>query len=701
MLVSDQDHTHARRRLADRDCLAGLKVRICLARLLSLGEHVRLGELVRLGGVVRLCCLLALLCAFGTAPAFAQSPRLIVVFDGSGSMWGRIEGAKLSKHALMRQALDDQMRAELGSAAIGLTLFGARPAGSCAVATTVVPPVPGQIDQVSTALAKLNPQGRGPVVLGLRTALKSLNGDARPAHLLVIHDGLDNCGQDVCELARTLSGAKMRVAVSAISLALKPGQRGAMSCLTIATGGMLVEAQTADEAVDGLKQIVAIIAGSANPSATRLTTPRAPKAPPTTALKRPLPKTTGLTLRAKLDTSDDAITDGITWRVRRVGKPAYQRWFAKPTVNVAVPSGRYQVTMNGVTARIEREVIVKEGARQTELFTFKGGVVHVAAGAGAQRASEMIITVARRGSDASGGGDTTIWAGPALAARSLLLPAGAYHISASNGLGAHGVPVDVVRGRSQRARLGVRNARLSLNVTGLRPAQLAEASLSVVVDDPANPDNQRVVARSAAPTASFDLPPGPYKVILKVLDAQASAVVVLAAGQTTSHTLGLSQMSLRISTHVGKAREHVKQNLRYRLWRSDALDRPIAVSRRAQPIFNLAPGKYRIESRIGLQNAVMIREFDVGASPFGSLELRHNAGRVELVAPDATSVLTKHVYWQVHDQDGQLIWRSFERSPSVVLGAGTYRATVDVDSVRHRTTFAVVAGYPQRVVAGQ
>src|SRR4029079_4562961 len=64
-------------------------------------------------------------------PALAAEPgSLIVIVDGSGSMWGPIEGVRQTKLVLAREALRRGLGKMAPQARVGLALVG-QPRGEC------------------------------------------------------------------------------------------------------------------------------------------------------------------------------------------------------------------------------------------------------------------------------------------------------------------------------------------------------------------------------------------------------------------------------------------------------------------------------------------------------------------------------------------------------------------------------------------
>ena len=81
-------------------------------------------------------CLLSLLPA---GPILADG-RSIIVLDGSGSMWGQIDGR--AKLEIAREALDSVLSALDPVTEIGLMAYGHREKGACGDIELVVPPRP-------------------------------------------------------------------------------------------------------------------------------------------------------------------------------------------------------------------------------------------------------------------------------------------------------------------------------------------------------------------------------------------------------------------------------------------------------------------------------------------------------------------------------------------------------------------------------
>src|SRR6476469_3066691 len=106
--------------------------------------------------------------AAAAAPVLAQAPpaqiqgpaSVIVVFDGSGSMAGTIEGLRASKVALAKAAVRRGLAKVGPQTRVGLVAFGHR-RGDCGDVELMRPLEPLDVQRLGEALDRMNPRGRG------------------------------------------------------------------------------------------------------------------------------------------------------------------------------------------------------------------------------------------------------------------------------------------------------------------------------------------------------------------------------------------------------------------------------------------------------------------------------------------------------------------------------------------------------------
>ena len=94
----------------------------------------------------------ALLGALPHRLAAQEPPSLVVIFDGSGSMWGNPEGERRNKLTLARDAVKVGLARIRRETSVGLMSYGHRRSGDCNDVETLVRPEAGATERVGGAL---------------------------------------------------------------------------------------------------------------------------------------------------------------------------------------------------------------------------------------------------------------------------------------------------------------------------------------------------------------------------------------------------------------------------------------------------------------------------------------------------------------------------------------------------------------------
>jgi Ca-activated chloride channel family protein len=89
---------------------------------------------------------LLLLLGAGASPAFAQTECSILVLDGSGSMWGQIDG--VAKINIAQRVIGELLDTLPETQELGLSVYGHRRKGDCGDIELVVPPAAGTRDAI-------------------------------------------------------------------------------------------------------------------------------------------------------------------------------------------------------------------------------------------------------------------------------------------------------------------------------------------------------------------------------------------------------------------------------------------------------------------------------------------------------------------------------------------------------------------------
>lgn len=194
--------------------------------------------------------------------ALAQSadrPNTILVLDGSGSMWGQIDG--VNKIVIAREVIADMLADMADDVSLGLTVYGHRQRGSCTDIETIVSPAPGTQDEILAAVNAINPRGRTPMTDAVIAAAQSLRSTEEAATVILVSDGIENCNPDPCAIAAELeaTGVDFTAHVIGFDVASEPEARAQMQCIADNTGGQFLTADNAAELGEALETIVAIM----------------------------------------------------------------------------------------------------------------------------------------------------------------------------------------------------------------------------------------------------------------------------------------------------------------------------------------------------------------------------------------------------------------------------------------------------------
>ncbi|HEY7552942.1 MAG TPA: VWA domain-containing protein [Hyphomicrobiaceae bacterium] len=484
------------------------------------------------------------------APAAADSGALMIIVDGSGSMAGLIErNARQSKIALVRDSLLEALAQVGPQTRIGLAAFGHRN-GGCSDVEIMRPPERPDVERVMAPLARLKPRGRGAITLALREAAKQLPEGASPRSLVLIHDGLDNCQQDVCAAAAELGAAG--IVTHVVSLGLTPDDLAKMACLPKATGGRHFKVDASDQVSGAIGEAVRLASGEL--TAVGLA-PGAPMAQWATSVVPPAParasRPAALQLAALAAPGTEPLAVPLHWTVAREDDPdavLFDAWAANPQVSVA--PGTYVVTVGSDLVSAHQSVTVREGRPTPAPIVLGAGVVRVRVAAQKTNAAlpDAIITIS-----AADGTPVAVFKAAEAAA---LLPAGRFRISAELGLVRDEQTVTMVEGRPAFVDLALNVGRLQLIAAGRDGPTPAEGALFIVLeDDP--PRGRREVARSAASQAEFALPPGTYYIIARQGTVEARERLEIGSGDVVRRTLTAATGRLGLSAEAPRRAELV------------------------------------------------------------------------------------------------------------------------------------------------
>ncbi|MBR0556883.1 VWA domain-containing protein [Ciceribacter sp. L1K23] len=183
-----------------------------------------------------------------------ESPRTIIVMDGSGSMWGQIDGRP--KLEIAREAVADVVTRLPAEQELGLIAYGHRSKGNCGDIELLVPPGKNTGQTVVGAVNAMRFLGKTPLSAAVRQAAEALRYGEESATVVLVTDGLETCEADPCALASELEAAGVNFTAHVVGFGLSKEEGAQVACLAENTGGRYIEAANAGELSDALSEAI-------------------------------------------------------------------------------------------------------------------------------------------------------------------------------------------------------------------------------------------------------------------------------------------------------------------------------------------------------------------------------------------------------------------------------------------------------------
>ena len=198
------------------------------------------------------------LALFGLAPiAASAADDVMIVYDGSNSMWGQIEG--VSKIEIARDVMADLVETWPQSTNLGLLAYGHRRAGDCTDIEMMIAPGPVERESFLEAVNSITPRGRTPLTAAVEQAAEFLSYRDNPATVVLVSDGVETCQADPCALAAQLERQGIAFTAHVIGFDLSREEHEQLACIAENTGGIFVPAENAGELRDAMAQVQAVI----------------------------------------------------------------------------------------------------------------------------------------------------------------------------------------------------------------------------------------------------------------------------------------------------------------------------------------------------------------------------------------------------------------------------------------------------------
>jgi len=622
-----------------------------------------------------------------------DAAQTMLVIDGSGSMWGKFDPDKRAKIDVVRELLQSKIAAA-GTHPIGLTSFGHRRKSDCGDVEVVVPPATDHAG-LSDALLKLNPRGKGPLAAALRAAVAGLSAD-RPANVIVVNDGVDNCRQDACAAAADIAKSSPGVAIHMIALGVPPAEQELLSCVAQATRGTFHDVADSSELISAVDEVSALamrvpVAGSAGSD----------QAAPLPAIVA-TPTDAGMQAQVSLTDGGSAVNLPVQWSVFQAGRNTLLAESTGQSFTARLDPGSYDVEAEYGRLHAKKQVTVEAGQSLRITLSFNAGRLKVATKGGNElqpTASNALLIAVEPTIDGKPQPQDTL-----LVNRSTLsdiLPAGTYTVTLTDGPVRQSKSITLEAGDEKVVEFTNSTGRLELSA-GLRDdgGAIEDVTFTISEDDIDSPDGRREIARSRAPTPSFTLPTGTYYVSAHSGDGEVRQRIAVGAGDVVKRALILPLVPVKVSAQIGGNAVTATQGIAYRVTALDGDRRELVRSVKPELQLALLPGRYRISAHLDAHHLKVAEEVMVEAGKGRDVVLAFVAGEVSFKLGPGLSASASDTSWEIVDANGRRVWRTMASGATALLAPGQYTVHLDRRDQHTEAAFEVRSGERKVVEIG-
>lgn len=210
-----------------------------------------------MNGIKPLLFLLLAGLLFTQMHAAAGADNLIVILDGSGSMWGKLEGK--AKIQIAREVLSEIIQALPLNLHVGLVAYGHRTKGDCNDVQFMVPLGPLNKQKILRTLMSIQPRGKTPISTSVEQTVEKIEGVDGETAILLVSDGKETCDRNPCQLVKRLKTAGHRFTLHVVGFEVSAEAGSQLSCMAGAGGGDYYHAENAGEFKKAFQRIAEMV----------------------------------------------------------------------------------------------------------------------------------------------------------------------------------------------------------------------------------------------------------------------------------------------------------------------------------------------------------------------------------------------------------------------------------------------------------
>lgn len=453
----------------------------------------------------------ALVFSLGLGVSAYAADKAIIVLDGSGSMWGQIDGKP--KLEIAREALRTVLQSVPKDLELGLMAYGHREKGSCTDIELIVPPSAGTAAAIANAANNMKFLGKTPLSAAVQQAADALRSTEEKATVILITDGLETCEADPCALGRSLEEKGVDFTAHVVGFGLTAEEGKKVACLAENTGGKYIQASDAAQLKDALVA---------------------------TVVEKPAPKPEPVPASVEFNFQPDVVLAEGGPSLRRDGGNVWTIFRAKAdgtrgekvatkygnAYKDKLEPGDYVVEAKLGHATTEQKVTLTSDAVAKPVFVLNAGtlVINPVPSEGAEPSNAASVIVAY-----PGGKNPSTNYGPT----KVVVPAGEQKVTVRIGKGEVSETLSVAAGETVEKTLVAGIGRVITNAFYVEGMKVEDSGVKLEVVKAARKlDGKRdPVTNNYGPDSASDLPPGDYVLVASMGGASAEAPFTVKVGE--------------------------------------------------------------------------------------------------------------------------------------------------------------------------
>ena len=196
--------------------------------------------------------------------------NILFILDGSGSMWGQIEGKH--KIVIAKEVMTGLVQELPADIRVGLQVYGHRNKGDCQDIEILVPVGSDNHQALIQQIEAIKPRGKTPITQSFQQAADQLRSLEDETTVILVSDGKETCEGDPCTLVRELREQGTKIKVHVVGFDVTEDESEQLVCIAEAGGGKYFSANNTVQLQEALKDVKQEVVAKADPRLARCET---------------------------------------------------------------------------------------------------------------------------------------------------------------------------------------------------------------------------------------------------------------------------------------------------------------------------------------------------------------------------------------------------------------------------------------------